>query len=349
MYKKNICYVITKSEIGGAQKWVKEQTDILTEKEYNCYIATNKEGWLTKNANTVNFLLDDRIEKRISFFFLIRLVKYIKKNKIDILVGNSANGGIYSRIAALITGTKVIYVSHGWSSVYNGKRLKEIYNLIELLLSKISDKVLCVSKNDYEIACQQININPNKLTIIPNQIFKVKIPEKHEIIFNNPLNILFLGRLSYPKDPIPLINAIKNNKKYNLDIVGDGDSYDSIKEKIKSEDIKNVNLLGEIQDFQDFSSYQIFCLISQSEGLPLSAIEAMSCSLPILISNVGGCPELIDNNGYLTDNTPSDILQGLEIITDNIKLYSKNSSLLFNIKFNLRNNYHNYIELYETI
>jgi glycosyltransferase involved in cell wall biosynthesis len=349
---KKVLFIITKSEVGGAQKWVKEQIDILNENKYESYICTNKVDWLTKNSNYKKHLIDKRIEKRTSLTFLFSLIKFIKENDITILVGNSANGGIYSRLAAFITGKKNIYVSHGWSSIYNGGILTFFFNAVERTLSNLNSKVLCVSENDFRIALQEIRISPHKLITIPNKINAIKLANQQYNNINkkkNIIKILFLGRLASPKNPIPLIKAIKNKAEYSLDIIGTGPQKSDIAIFLKKENIKNVKLKGEIKNFTKFNDYDIFCLISKSEGLPLSAIEALSCGLPILISNVGGCPELIDKNGYLTDNSPEDILKGITSIKQNCQEFAENSLTLFRKKFDLKENYQEYIELYENI
>lgn len=346
-----VCFVITKSEVGGAQKWVKEQIDILTQQGTECFLCTNQNGWLTTNSKSSKNLTDIRIEKRMSLGLLLKLVRFVKDENIDLLIGSSANGGIYSRLAAFFSGKKSIYVTHGWSSVYNGGRLAFLFNWIENLLSTISAKILCVSANDYRIALEVIKIKEKKLVTIPNKIFGV-IPAELGKRSNLPKNqdkikILFLGRLAPPKSPIPLVQAIQNRSSYQLDIVGSGPDEHTIKQYIQDKGIQNVELKGEIKDFNSFNDYDLFCLISKSEGLPLSAVEALSCGLPILISNVGGCPEVINNNGYLTNNNPEDILKGIKLIEDNIGEFSENSLKLFAEKFDLSKNFREYINLYE--
>ena len=88
--------------------------------------------------------------------------------------------------------------------------------------------------------------------------------------------------------------------------------------------LKNV-FLRKVKDFQNFSDYDVFCLISDSEGLPLSAIEAMSCGLPLVLSNVGGCSELIKENGFLVDNSPEEIANKLKISIANKDVFGDNS------------------------
>ena len=63
-----------------------------------------------------------------------------------------------------------------------------------------------------------------------------------------------------------------------------------------------MKLLGARNDVSSLlHASDVFCLISNYEGLPISIIEGMRADLPVLASNVGGVPELVEDgvNGYL--------------------------------------------------
>ena len=118
------------------------------------------------------------------------------------------------------------------------------------------------------------------------------------------------------------MQATKDLDNIELHIVGDG----SQRNYLESITHKNVIFHGEIDGFNDFKNYDIFSLISDSEGLPLSALEAMSSGLPIILSDVGGCFELINENGILVKNNVDEIkkaiinLHFLKIEMQNIQL-----------------------------
>ena len=76
-------------------------------------------------------------------------------------------------LAAFFAKVPSCYISHGWSSVYNGGKLSGILNFIEKTLSIISNKVICVSDNDYRIAINKIGIAPAKLQVVKNAIFPI--------------------------------------------------------------------------------------------------------------------------------------------------------------------------------
>lgn len=336
--------MVTKSQNGGAQKWTKEQIEICSN-DFNCYLATDENGWLSKTVTVKGRFLNNLIHKRFSLFYLIELNKFIKKNDIDLIIASSANAGIYARIIKLLNKkVKVIYVSHGWSSVYNGGKLAFLYTFIERQLSLLSDSILCISKKDFESAQKIIKIKDNKLQWITNKIFPLKKKETF-VKQDKTIKLLTVARLEAPKRVDLLIQATKDLDNVELHIVGDGSQRNYL-ETIKHE---NVVFHGEVDGFNSFNSYDIFALISDSEGLPLSALEAMSSGLPLVLSDVGGCSELIEENGFLVKNSVKDIREAIVKTISNKKMFSKKSIELFNEKYNLELNKNIYIDYYKDI
>lgn len=339
--KPNILFLVTKSEIGGAQKWTKEQIEICSH-EFNCFLATDKPGWLSENAAAKAIYLNADIYRRLSLSYLFSLYKFVKTNDINLIVASSANAGIYARLIKLLHhNVKVIYVSHGWSAIYNGGKLKAFYIFVERQLAKISDSILCVSTEDYNNAKQIIRIDNRKLHIIVNKIFPIK-STKERNADSSAINILMVARLAPPKRADLLINACKDID-VNLHIIGDG----ILKNTLQELPIKNVVFHGEVPNFSNFNSYDIFALISDSEGLPISALEAMSAGMPLILSNVGGCAELINNNGMLVKNNINDIKSGIIACLKNLEIFCANSVTLFRSKFDLEQHKDEYINYYK--
>jgi glycosyltransferase involved in cell wall biosynthesis len=121
---------------------------------------------------------------------------------------------------------------------------------------------------------------------------------------------------------------------------------EKLEKKVKERNIENVVFKGEIQEFADFKSFDIFILLSESEGLPMSALEAMSAGLPLILSNVGGCPELIEDNGVLVENHSFDVIKGIKKVINDIDYYSSNSKKKYDEHFNLINKQKEYFDFY---
>lgn len=339
---KNILFIITKSENGGAQKWTKEQIEI-SKSRFKCYLATDQDGWLVQAVHAENFFLNKLIHKRASIKYLLMLHKFIKENKIELIVASSANAGIYARLVKLLNKqTKVIYVSHGWSSIYNGGKLTFLYTLIEKQLSKITDSILCVSKKDFINAKNRINIDTKKLHLTTNKIHAAKCSIKQNQ--TKKRKILTVARLCPPKRIDLLIKAVIG-LNVELHIIGDG----ILKAKLEKLSQKNIVFHGLVANFQNFCEYDIFCLISDSEGLPLSALEAMSVGMPLVLSDVGGCSELIAQNGCLVQNNVKSIVKGIEFCMKNYDIFAANSKKLFDKRYNLLKFQDEYIKYYDHV
>ncbi len=348
--KHRILFIITKSEVGGAQKFVKEQIEICAE-NFEVYLCTNQEGWLSDSSNIFlrGTLINNAIEGKTSVAFLFQLYRYIKQNKINLVVTNSANAGFYGRLAAFFASVPSCYYSHGWSSIYNGKKITFLLNFIERILAFISQKVICVSENDYNTALDKIKIHPKKLVVIKNATFPIYTTRALGLNNNNHLKIIALARFANPKRIDLMVNAFKEISFATLYIAGSGPDLKIWQDYIQHNQIKNVMLLGEIKSFDAFYDYDAFMLISDSEGLPISAIEAMSAGLPLILSNVGGCPELIKNNGVLVDNTIDAIVAAVKNVSDNYVTYQSASRTLYDASFNLNLAKKNYIQAYHQI
>lgn len=311
---KKIAFIVTKSEIGGAQTWTNEMMK-LVKNEGSVYLITSEDGWLTEQNNFEKVLILPQLKKHFSFSGYISLLKFIRKENIDVMIASSANAGIYSRMARLISKFKCIYVSHGWSCIYNGGMLKSVFIKIEKYLSYITDVIWCVSRSDEDKAIRIIGINKCKIKTLTNSVVQMKEKEGNDC----HKKIIFVGRLTYPKRPDLLINVVAKHPDMKLDIVGGGEYLKTLKETNK--DISNINFLGEVKGFNNYSNYDLFVLVSDSEGLPMSGLEAHTAGIPLVLSNVGGCTELIEGNGLLVNNTEQDVERSIISIFDNYDDY----------------------------
>ena len=96
------------------------------------------------------------------------------------------------------------------------------------------------------------------------------------------------------------ISQLKTNKKFTINIVGEGIYLEELKELARELNLSEViNFCGKVSH-EEVLKLMIFCDIflmpSRTEGLPRALIEAMAMGAPAIGSNVGGIPELLDNN-----------------------------------------------------
>ena len=161
------------------------------------------------------------------------------------------------------------------------------------------------------------------LFICPSEFYKNKLLEsqftKSKVIhLRNPLPldtkyelndkdkkyILYFGRLSKEKGVKTLIDSIKDIN-YRLIVLGTGPIEEELKEYVNSNRITNVELLG-FKQGEELTNYirNSRCVVLPSEWYengPYSAMEAMALGKPLIVSNLGGLPELVEQNknGYI--------------------------------------------------
>ncbi|MFT5848659.1 glycosyltransferase family 4 protein [Psychroserpens sp.] len=309
--------MITRSDtVGGAQKHV-----------FDISIQLKSDGHDVEIISSGTGDFRDLVEKeRINFFDLVLmkrapsllddlkviwgLRKKISADKPDVLSTHSVKAGMLGRIACIGNKTRVLFTAHGWSHIRSASKVKgKLYKLLESCLSKICHSVICVSLADYNYASSDIGISKKKLRLIPNGVKKTQCQKFNIKSFHEEevLNLLSVVRFQPPKDFLTLIKGLKliQGLPWRLKIIGDGDDIKSVRETIVFEGLdKQVYIEGfQSNTSQYYMDADAVLLISKSEGLPMSLLEAMSFSKALIASNVGGIPELIKDgwNGYLIE------------------------------------------------
>ena len=100
-------------------------------------------------------------------------------------------------------------------------------------------------------------------------------------------------------------------------MIGDGPDRPGLEQRARAEGLANdVIFLGEEHDpVRWLSVADVFLLPSAQESFGLAALEAMACEVPVIASNAGGLPEIIENdvNGYVCDRAALDLMADLAV------------------------------------
>lgn len=190
--------------------------------------------------------------------------------------------------------------------------------MADKLLSMITTRIIAVSQAVRSFASHQAYIPNDKFEIIPNCIplhqirilsSKEQQDKKRELgIDDTQPVIITVGRLSIEKGHLFLLDAATKviQKKPNVVfiIVGDGPCKSSLLRQAEHNGLGNqIQFMGFRQDIYELLQIStILSLPSLREGLPVTLLEASACFLPIVASNVGGVPEVVEDgiNGLLT-------------------------------------------------
>src|SRR5699024_2552699 len=117
--------------------------------------------------------------------------------------------------------------------------------------------------------------------------------------------VLFRSRFAEPKDHYLLFQTLSqiSSVRWRLTLVGGGpllNEYRQLAQRLEID--RKINFAGETRDVIEYMKQaDIFVLLSKSEGLPLSIIEAMREGIPVIASDVGGVSEILQHGrqGFL--------------------------------------------------
>jgi glycosyltransferase involved in cell wall biosynthesis len=156
-----------------------------------------------------------------------------------------------------------------------------------------------------------------------------KIESKKKLDLENKKVILFVGKFHRYKDPITLIEAFQilcqNNSDLELVMIGSGELESTIVSIINKKNLrKKIKLLKNIPEsllINYFNATDIFAHTAVNEAFGLVIAQAMASGLPVVASNSGACPELIQNKEALFNSgNPIDLSEKLaEFIFDEVK------------------------------
>lgn len=314
---QKILYILTKPDLGGVQKYLLEITKGLPDNITPYYIMSSA-GYLSDEL--INLKIKDEqiffvqmtnsiVDLKTHIKSVLETLQIIKQIKPDLIHCNSTTGGIVGRICGFLTRTPVIYTAHGWAFT-NGICFwkKVFYKFLETLLAMFTKKIICVSEFDKQIGIKTMPFFKSKLVTIHNGISDISEEYTKKVFSKNELKIIMVARFCPQKDPYTLIFAIhelvKEGYNIKLDLYGYGEELEKVLFCIKSQNDTNIQYKGEISDITPIlKDYDVYALISNWEGLPIGIIEAMRARLPILVSNVGGNSECLNNNGYLVNRS----------------------------------------------
>jgi len=195
-----------------------------------------------------------------------------------------------------------------------------------------------VWKNANKVIANSVLLKQTANFIAPNQTIKVITNGVDTEFFipnsksgHQELIILAVGRLSKIKGYDILIRAVSMlDIKFKLWIVGDGSEIQNLKQLTKELDVESkIHFFGHIGKNELLLLYQqatLFCITSHNEGMSNAMLEAMSCGLPIISTDIGGSTELVQGNGIIIrKNSIDDLYHAIKKLVNNKKLLSEYS------------------------
>jgi glycosyltransferase involved in cell wall biosynthesis len=286
---------------GGQENRSLLESEELVKRGHKAIILCQPKSGLAKRAQKSGIRIA-LVRMRTSFDpVAINLVRgLLRKEKINIINTHSSRDSWIATIGAWLSGRKHIVVRTRHLAIGIKKSLT--YTLLP-------DKIVTVSEYVRRLFMDQ-GIQPDKVITIPSGIDLMKFdPSKtdntlrEEIGINqaDPL-VVMVAILRFNKGHYYFVNAAKKVIEDFPDtkflIVGDGPQRKNIERYVNELDLRNnVLMLGLRDDIpRILASADIYVMPSLREGMGQSTMEAMAMGVPVIVSNVGGLPELVIDN-----------------------------------------------------
>lgn len=271
------------------------------------------------------------LQQKISISAIRRLVKMIRKNKIDIVHTHGYRANFYGRIAGLLSGKRLVTTAHVSLLDYleTPALLRALYIFLEKYLGFHTQIFICISKTMAD-DLQRIGIPEKKIRIIPNGVdLKRFHPRPDGRSFKEELGIKpeeavigTIGRMVAEKGQLYLIKAIAQLKQEGIPIkclfLGAGPLLPGLKEKAIDLGVHHLCIfIDPREDIERvYPQLDLFVLPSIREPFGLVLLEAMACGVPVIATACGGPSEFISpgENGELV--SPRDSLALAKKITE---------------------------------
>jgi len=344
-----ILHIDTGSTIRGGQKQLILLANNLHDSGFEQAVATpveeEYEGRLNGNIPMVPIP-----KKSITGFGLYAVKEAVREYDIAIIHAHDSNShtiGLHLKRAfphiKLVVSRRVVFPPSGSFS----RRFK---------YGAAVDRYIAISRAVAKIL-ESSGVPAAKIAVIPSGLDLAEIGRQSvgefaipgmfadEALRKYPCLLASAGSLTAEKDFATALAAMKAVSKQSgeiaLLILGEGPLRGELESIMAKEKIDNVFLPGHVEPLAPiFTRCEAFVLTSRSEGLNTSAIEAAACGLPLIVSNTGGLPEIVEDgrNGILCE--PGDpegfaaAILGLhedEKLRDTMSLHAREKAKAFDI------------------
>jgi len=199
-----------------------------------------------------------------------------------------------------------------------------VYNILVPIILKRAKKVFTVSEFSKSEITNFFKIDNKKIEVIYNAIDNVE--NKKTKAMNNEKYILAVGSLEPRKNMLRLIDAISQQDKYKLIIVGEQNSK-VFNGKINIDKVDNIEFTGYVDDKtlnELYNNATVFVYPSIYEGFGIPPLEAQKFGIPVILSDIEVFHEVYGNSVYYVDpyNNKS-ILNGILRVIEDKNLQKK--------------------------
>ncbi|WP_265003191.1 glycosyltransferase [Klebsiella variicola] len=336
-----VLHIISSPAAGGAEMYVKDLSIAMAEKGHDVFILfISHAKEIARDTSFEMLFLEEIRNKGIQYDFIgnsckknplkgiFKLRKVVHLFKPDVIHSHLYYGAVFSLFAKA---KRKVYTHHNIDLGAN----KNIYKLLDLGI----DDYIGICR-----ACQDMlkKIARQPVTLITNGVAENRIIKKDNYHPGSPLRILMAGRLTVQKNFKLMLDALAHNPNLNinLQIAGEGPERQLLEDyATRIGLLSKVTFLGNCDNIKEIMpTVDIFAMSSAWEGLPIALIEATLTGLPVIVTDVGGCREIVEHvgNGIVVNS------QDCKEYADKLYELTSNTALLNEFHYNALHNSQEY-------
>lgn len=341
----DILYVITKSNWGGAQRYVYDVA-VAAQEMFAVEVALGGTGVLAQKLNATGIPVHEIASLERDIFFgkevrtFVELFKLFRTLRPKIVHLNSSKAGGLGALAARFAGVpKVLYTSHGLP--FEEDRVwwqKSLINLLTWVTFILCDVVIVITRANLKRVA--------RMPMLERRLKLIRLGIRHIVMLSRDeartelqtlckipqalMKAPWIGTIAeyHPnKSLFYLIRGIELLRTKHPDavcvLIGDGELRDALAEEIMERNLsQNVFLAGFVPNAASYlSAFDIFTLTSIKEGLPYVVLEAGSAGIPFVGSALPGIAEIVTDmtSGILVrPKQPKEISGALELLIEDV-------------------------------
>ncbi|WP_396437033.1 sugar transferase [Limnohabitans sp.] len=320
----HVVLVITKGEAGGAQTHVLELCRALQGRvRFTVVIGGNDTHSVLGQALGdlgIAVLALPSLQNSLNPLKVITSVRamlaHMRVLQPDVIHAHSAVAGVIARLAGKLRQTPVVYTVHGFGFKPQAPWLIRTNAwLAEAVLAAWTTRMVCVSAYEKQLAAR-LPMPPERVSVVHNAL--ADVPWRSDMAAQPP-HLVMVARMAAPKRPDVLIEALALLAPLGLQpptrILGGGP--DLARHQQAAAPMPHIQMEGDVSDVaQRLAQHQIFVLLSDHEGLPISILEAMRAGMAIVATRLPGIEDMLthEESAWLVPNSPQAVADALQTL-----------------------------------
>lgn len=298
--RTRVLQLLDSAGVGGAQRLIPGLIDGLDTARFESHLGFLGDGELRPQFERLGVPLYIVGARRFYAPWVVPAVaRYVREHRIDLIHTHLTDADIVGRIAGALTGVPVVSTLHNIPLDYN--RQKAHRRALQRLTARtLAARLVMVSPSIGAEYVRQWGLPASKIVAINNAVPMapyLAVPEG--VPEGLPPTVTTVARLSEQKGQSLLLQAARTVLQARPDvrfrIVGDGPLHDALRRQAAELGVEGaVSFDGVRHDVPEIlTQSEVFVLSSLWEGLPVTAVEAMSAARACVLTDVGGCRDLV--------------------------------------------------------